>query len=154
MKKGESAWNKGLKASLETRDKMSLSHKGVPFTKSHVENLKKSFSKRDYAYLQRNRPNSSGAKHWNWKGGGTRAEKLRKRRMKKLDYLATKPRSETCEICGSFREATKKAMCFDHDHKTGKFRGWICYRCNMALGLVMDNIGILGNMIQYLQKAE
>lgn len=43
-------------------------------------------------------------------------------------------------------------MQFDHDHVTGQFRGWICANCNVALGLVNDDAGILALMIEYLQN--
>ena len=36
-------------------------------------------------------------------------------------------------------------------HKS-KFWGWICSRCNLALGLVKDNIETLKAMIEYLFK--
>ncbi len=40
---------------------------------------------------------------------------------------------------------------FDHDHVTGKFRGFICHKCNMALGMVEDSADRLRGLIQYLK---
>ena len=57
----------------------------------------------------------------------------------------TKP--ENCEICNSIGR-----ICFDHDHATGLFRGWICHRCNLALGYISDNTDVLEKMITYLNK--
>jgi hypothetical protein len=57
-----------------------------------------------------------------------------------------------CEICGALGNETKKGIVYDHNHLTGKFRGWICLRCNVALGMVKDNIEILQNLIEYLIK--
>ena len=70
-------------------------------------------------------------------------------RVAKLEKLAGRPRPIICEIpnCGS----TKK-ICFDHDHKTNEFRGWICDNCNKALGHVKDRIEILENLIVYLRN--
>jgi len=52
-----------------------------------------------------------------------------------------------CELCnGTTRIA------YDHCHKTGKFRGWLCMKCNTALGLVNDDIELLQKMIKYLSK--
>ncbi len=38
--------------------------------------------------------------------------------------------------------------------KTSKFRGWICWRCNIVLGKVKDNKQILLKLITYLEKHE
>ncbi|MDE1839575.1 MAG: hypothetical protein KGH87_06615 [Thaumarchaeota archaeon] len=40
----------------------------------------------------------------------------------------------------------------DHCHSTGKFRGWICRRCNWCLGVVADSVDTLGRMIGHLTK--
>jgi len=57
------------------------------------------------------------------------------------------PVGTTCEICGGAIR-----IAYDHDHQTGKFRGWLCMKCNIALGLVNDDIELLKKMIAYLQK--
>ena len=56
----------------------------------------------------------------------------------------------SCPICGkSFGES---APCIDHDHKTNQVRGILCSTCNMALGLLNDDISIFFNAITYLKK--
>lgn len=67
--------------------------------------------------------------------------------QKRLEKLAGKEKPLRCELCG-----TKRKIVFDHDHKTGKFRGWICYQCNNALGSVNDDIRILSMMIEYIKN--
>jgi hypothetical protein len=58
-----------------------------------------------------------------------------------------------CESCGT-TDPGKKDWCVDHDHKTGRFRGILCNRCNVALGMVRDNPTVLLALVQYLsQKA-
>lgn len=66
-----------------------------------------------------------------------------------------------CGICRSHAHGTKHskrdpndvvAWCADHDHKTGKFRGVLCQRCNHALGLVGDSVELLKKLIKYLEK--
>jgi hypothetical protein len=42
---------------------------------------------------------------------------------------------------------------FDHDHETGAFRGWICGKCNTALGLADDDPEILLKLIEYLKRS-
>lgn len=34
-----------------------------------------------------------------------------------------------CEIC-----TTHCKLQYDHDHQTGLFRGWLCFRCNVLVG--------------------
>ena len=67
--------------------------------------------------------------------------------------LVASGKSTICDICKIPADDLKRGLCFDHDHKTGKFRGWICYPCNLALGFSRDNIEILEAMIEYLRKA-
>jgi hypothetical protein len=68
------------------------------------------------------------------------------KRIKELEEIAGRPRPEKCEICKNDREK----ICFDHDHKTGKFRGWICVKCNTILGKVKDSPKLLQSLIDYL----
>jgi hypothetical protein len=67
-----------------------------------------------------------------------------------------RPRPSHCELCGSasYGRGNKKeaGICFDHDHKTGKARGWLCDRCNKMLGLAHDDIGLLKAMVSYLEE--
>lgn len=52
-----------------------------------------------------------------------------------------------CDICGG-----PTRIAYDHSHATGRFRGWLCMKCNTALGLVNDDIKLLQKMIEYLSK--
>lgn len=72
-----------------------------------------------------------------------------KSREKTRMKLATRPRSETCEICG----VGDVRIVLDHNHTTGKFRGWICNACNTALGHARDNVDTLYKMIDYLNRS-
>lgn len=56
--------------------------------------------------------------------------------------------SGKCYICG--KHETK--LHIDHNHLTGKIRQLLCKECNMALGLMQENVGSLRNMIEYLEK--
>jgi hypothetical protein len=65
---------------------------------------------------------------------------------RKRERLAGRPKPETCEVCGRGGE-----IVFDHDHNSNKFRGWLCGRCNTALGMVNDDIVVLEKLIVYLK---
>lgn len=98
-----------------------------------------------------------GEKHPFWKGGvskkaGYMKEYLKKYTKKKLEEKAGRLMPDQCEIFGALTSELKYRLSFDHDHNTGRFRGWICTRCNIALGLVKDNIGLLEAMIKYLKS--
>lgn len=71
--------------------------------------------------------------------------------QKHKERLAGRPRPETCDICG-VKGSGKNWICFDHDHKRGHFRGWLCVRCNTVLGRVEDDTGLLLKMVAYLQR--
>lgn len=67
------------------------------------------------------------------------------KRTQNLIEKAGRPKPGFCELCGA-----ESMVVFDHDHKTGSFRGWICSNCNLVLGLVKDNPRLLQQMINYL----
>jgi hypothetical protein len=69
-------------------------------------------------------------------------------------YKPTYPEPECCEGCGIPFAATKKGSCMDHDHMTGKFRGYLCCNCNWALGHAKDSRVILQLLIDYLDRDE
>lgn len=53
-----------------------------------------------------------------------------------------------CAIC---KEVPKKP-CVDHCHTTKKVRGILCVSCNMALGLLKDNLLHVQRMGEYLMR--
>jgi hypothetical protein len=54
-----------------------------------------------------------------------------------------------CAICK--REATgKRRFAIDHNHKNGKIRGLLCYRCNLGLGSFEDDPFLMARAIAYL----
>jgi hypothetical protein len=86
-----------------------------------------------------------------------KSEILKRRRVYQTDYwrrkrglpLPTRPRPELCELCGA-----RKATDLDHDHLTGKFRGWLCGRCNRGLGLLGDHLHVVVAALVYLIQAD
>ncbi|NOR58429.1 MAG: hypothetical protein GQ474_07900 [Sulfurimonas sp.] len=53
-----------------------------------------------------------------------------------------------CYVC-----KTSEDLCIDHCHTSGKVRGVLCRKCNMALGLVRDDKRLLNKMIKYLKES-
>lgn len=43
-------------------------------------------------------------------------------------------------------------VCLDHDHDTGKIRGFLCHHCNRALGAFGDNLEGVMRIVAYLQQ--
>ena len=75
------------------------------------------------------------------------------------------PENHTCFICERTEEEIKSSLRYrkrkigsvwslDHDHITGKFRGYICNKCNMALGNFNDNIDRIRRALTYLEKSK
>ena len=52
-----------------------------------------------------------------------------------------------CEICYSTDN-----LCWDHDHKTGLFRGTLCINCNLAIGNLKDSVENCKMAENYLSK--
>lgn len=71
----------------------------------------------------------------------------RRRVIRKQEAAAGRPKPVICEVCGRTGRIS-----WDHDHLTGKFRGWICHKCNVALGMVEDSPHILRELTAYLEK--
>lgn len=79
-----------------------------------------------------------GNKHIKWNGGVSYEYQYKN---------APRPKPLNCEVCGGNRR-----ICYDHDHTTGKFRGWICHYCNVILGMAKDNPEVLKLLIEYLSR--
>jgi Autographiviridae endonuclease VII len=56
-----------------------------------------------------------------------------------------------CAICKTHQSELTKALSVDHDHKTGKVRGLLCYRCNLLIGHACDEVDTLKGAIEYLK---
>jgi hypothetical protein len=65
-----------------------------------------------------------------------------------------------CAICSkpetSIDHRTKQIrnLAVDHCHSSGKVRGLLCSRCNVAMGQLKDDITVLQSAISYLQRSD
>jgi len=67
---------------------------------------------------------------------------------------AKKKQRNKCGICKIDIDESSRDFHIDHDHATGKFRGLLCFRCNLGLGLFKDNSMFLRKAVKYLKKNE
>ena len=64
-----------------------------------------------------------------------------------------------CPICNQDEKQVKGkgntnngSWVLDHCHETETFRGWLCHKCNRALGGFDDSVEILNRAVTYLTK--
>jgi hypothetical protein len=67
-------------------------------------------------------------------------------REDRFEKLTGRRRPKICDMC----RRHGRRMHYDHDHKTGLFRGWLCHGCNLALGGVEDRVKTLRKLADYL----
>lgn len=62
-----------------------------------------------------------------------------------------------CAICGKKETAKNqfgvKRLAVDHCHKTKKTRGLLCFKCNIILGHLGDDITLLKKTVKYLSES-
>ena len=56
----------------------------------------------------------------------------------------------SCKICSKNLDTCKAVV--DHCHSTGSVRGILCNSCNVALGLINDDLGWLNKAKKYLTE--
>jgi len=92
-------------------------------------------------------------------------DKVRAQAVKKLfglsweDYLQKYAEQDgSCAICKTHlilygdRAKTDKIANVDHNHTTKQIRGLLCRKCNTAIGLLQDNITVIKNASEYLER--
>jgi hypothetical protein len=60
--------------------------------------------------------------------------------------IADYPKPNACPCCGE-----QAKLVFDHCHRTGKPRGWLCEACNKMLGWANDEIWRLEAAVNYIR---
>ncbi|MDP3990956.1 MAG: endonuclease VII domain-containing protein [Candidatus Nealsonbacteria bacterium] len=75
-------------------------------------------------------------------------------RADKLKWLKKKPVNEPfeCPICSKRTIAgiTSKVV-LEHDHRSGKVRGWVCDSCNTGIGRFKDDKELLKRAIKFIK---
>lgn len=68
------------------------------------------------------------------------------------DYVNQYIEQKTCQICESHINDLGKLLTIDHCHSSGKFRGFLCGKCNSGLGMFKDNVANIQKAFEYLQR--
>jgi hypothetical protein len=71
-----------------------------------------------------------------------RHKKYMSKKYKEAGYMAS-----GCEICNT---KSKGFPQFDHCHKKGHFRGWLCVPCNVLVGRIENNPLLLQKVMNYI----
>lgn len=76
--------------------------------------------------------------------------------IEKKKWLKSKPVNEPfeCPICSKRTIAgiTSKVV-LEHDHHSGKVRGWVCDSCNTGIGRFKDDKKLLKKAIQFIEAS-
>ena len=81
-----------------------------------------------------------------------------RRKVVSVPYVTLFKRQRgVCAICGNPETKTNKygtvfSLSYDHDHSNGKYRGLLCYNCNLLLGKAGDSFEILTKAARYIRK--
>jgi hypothetical protein len=109
-------------------------------------------------YYQKTKVKKRGINHKYYRG--TKTKKKETNRIANLVRIGITPslydsierlQGGVCAICGSVSKSGRK-LAVDHNHATGKVRGLLCLKCNVALGLMSDNPDLLISAVSYLRE--
>lgn len=67
-------------------------------------------------------------------------------------YSILDQQNNRCAICLNDKVNGPGRFRVDHDHKTGKVRGLLCFKCNTMLGNAKDDANVLINAAHYLAR--
>lgn len=73
--------------------------------------------------------------------------RIKRRRQQGILNPTAEKKYGPCEACGAVQH-----LHMDHDHVTGKVRGWLCFRCNVALGFLETTPEIVDQLKTYLTR--
>lgn len=59
-----------------------------------------------------------------------------------------------CNICGVPQLELKRSLCLDHCHESGRARGFLCHKCNSALGMFNDSEELLIDALHYIMQKQ
>jgi len=112
-------------------------------TPKHREGVNRRSKRYREAHPEKNKARVAA---WNKAHPQAMAAATTRSRWKRLGIdIATLPAKDDACLCGRSEKLT-----MDHDHVTGKFRGWLCGKCNTILGMAGDDPDVLRLLATYL----
>ncbi len=82
----------------------------------------------------------------------SRRYNLKKRGLTIEDYdWLSMVQNHACALCER-PSSSGRRLAVDHCHKTNNVRGLLCSKCNVALGLLEDDIERLYRVIEYIRR--
>ena len=150
-KEKEKAWRKAYRQ--ENKEKLEAYQKD--YQKDYYQENKEKVKVQRKAYYQENKDKAKAYYQENKEKVKAVTVNNKYKRMygitleQKMEMIINQ--DSKCVICGEpFLESEN--TCIDHSHKTGKIRGILCRKCNAGLGQFRDDINILRNALEYLEK--
>lgn len=134
---------------------------GKPCPKGHtlrlVSTRKCSVCKNIDSALKKNVKKRIAYDRKNIEAARSRARKSVRKRAGVVNPSSESGFGKLCAICGielvgQYR--SHNSPTFDHDHTTGKFRGWLCSKHNRGIGCFNDDISLLRKAVEYLERSQ
>lgn len=145
-----SCYDSSLRLKAEKKEKIVTCHPDKPYyakglcRKCYEENLKL----RNPEYTEKQKHQYKVNKKANAREKNLRIYGL----TSELETQIIAKQGGGCAICGNW--SSKGRLAIDHNHITGKFRGFLCDGCNRGLGQLGDTIENLRKALTYLEEAE
>lgn len=111
-------------------------------------------NKKKMASWRKRNPEKARASYmrYKWKNIDKVRERDRIIKRNRWGAFPTRPEPTLCECCG--KPPGRRSLDLDHDHITGRFRGWLCVNCNSGIGKLGDTVHGLRRAIDYLEISE
>lgn len=130
-------------ASVEAARKYQAKRRQDPAYREQMREYMKKYRKK-----HRSRLDAANAERQKWLSVEIR---LQRKGLDPKKYASlVKTHHGRCDICGKKPDGRWKQLNIDHCHKTGRFRGLLCFACNRALGYFRDDPKLLKKAARYL----